>query len=545
LAAYLLVAAAIIGLVGTNLGREIFPIVDAGQFALRLRGPAGTRIEETEKLANKTLDVIAHEVGPDNVELSLGFVGVQNAAYPVNTIHLWTGGPEEAVLQVQLNRKSGIRVADLQERLRKVLPEQLPDMRFGFEPSDIVSKVMSFGAPTPIEVAVSGPDLTKSRQFAERLKEQLGGVSSLRDLAFEQELDYPAVKVDINRELAGMLGITADQIGHSLTEATSSSRFTIPNFWPDPRSGIGYQVQVQLPPPRMNSLEEVKNIVVGRAQNGQINLRNVADVTNGTVLGEYDRYNMQRMLVLGANIGGGQHLGEVANRVSQAIDKAGQPPQGVNVSIRGQVVPMEEMFGGLQLGLVVAVLVILLLLAANFQSFRLSFAVVLTIPAVISGVVLALWLTRTTLNIESLMGAIMAVGVAVANAILLVTFAERDRIAGAEAAMAAVSGASSRLRPILMTTCAMIGGMLPLAIGIGEGGDQTAPLGRAVIGGLGAGTIATLIILPAIFAILQSRQTRESVSLHPEDRDQARRTGAAELARVRVAAHDSERVTAA
>jgi multidrug efflux pump subunit AcrB len=206
---------------------------------------------------------------------------------------------------------------------------------------------------------------------------------------------------------------------------------------------------------------------------------------------------------------------------------------------------MEEMFGGLQLGLVVAVLVILLLLAANFQSFRLSFAVVLTIPAVISGVVLALWLTRTTLNIESLMGAIMAVGVAVANAILLVTFAERDRIAGAEAAMAAVSGASSRLRPILMTTCAMIGGMLPLAIGIGEGGDQTAPLGRAVIGGLGAGTIATLIILPAIFAILQSRQTRESVSLHPEDRDQARRTGAAELARVRVAAHDGERVTAA
>jgi multidrug efflux pump subunit AcrB len=513
--AYLLIAAAIVWFIGGNLGREIFPAVNAGQFALRLRGSAGTRIEETEKLANKALDVIAREVGPENVEISLGFVGVQNAAYPINTIHLWTSGPEEAALQVQLNRKSGIRVAELQERLRQVFPQELPGVRFSFEPSDIVSKVMSFGAPTPIEVAISGPDLAKSRQFAERVQEHLGEVSSLRDLAFEQELDYPAVKVDINRELAGMLGVTADQIGQSLTEATSSSRFTVPNFWPDPRSGIGYQVQV--PTPRMNSLEEVKNIVVGRSQNGQINLRNVADVTNGTVLGEYDRYNMQRMLVLGANISS-DHLSQVADRVSQAIDKAGKPPQGVNVSVRGQIIPMREMFGGLQLGLIVAVLVILLLLAANFQSFRLSFVVVFTIPAVVSGVAVALWLTGTTLNIQSLMGAIMAIGVAVANAILLVTFAERDRMGGVEAAMAAVSGAASRLRPILMTTCAMIGGMLPMAIGFGEGGDQTAPLGRAVIGGLSGGTIATLLILPAIFAILQTGRSRQSISLHPADR---------------------------
>jgi multidrug efflux pump subunit AcrB len=515
--AYLLIAAAIVWFVGGNLDREIFPTVDAGQLTLRLRGPAGTRIEETEKLANKALAVIANEAGADNIEITLGFVGVQNAAYPINTIHLWTSGPEEAVMQVQLNRKSSIRVGELQERLRTALPQQLPGVRFSFEPGDIISKVMSFGAETPIEVAISGPDLAKSRQFAQHLQEQLSEVSSLRDLGFEQELDYPAVKVDINREIAGMLGVTADQIGHSLTEATSSSRFTVPNFWPDPKSGIGYQIQVQVPTQRMNSLEDIKNVVVGRSQNTQINLRNVAEVTNGTVLGEYDRYNMQRMLVLGANIAG-EHLGEVADRVTQAIAKAGQPPQGVNVSLRGQVVPMREMFGGLQLGIVVAVLVILLLLAANFQSFRLSCAVVLTIPAVVSGVAVALWITRTTLNIESLMGAIMAIGVAVANAILLVTFAERDRIGGAEASMAAVSGAASRLRPILMTTCAMIGGMLPMAIGLGEGGDQSAPLARAVIGGLSGGTIATLLILPAIFSILQSQRTRASVSLYPADR---------------------------
>jgi multidrug efflux pump subunit AcrB len=339
----------------------------------------------------------------------------------------------------------------------------------------------------------------------------------LRDLAFEQELDYPAVKVEIDRQMAGMLGVTAAEIGHSLTEATSSSRFTVPNFWPDPKSGVGYQVQVEIPTPRMNSLEEVKNIVVGRNHSGQINLRNVADVTQGTVLGEYDRYNMQRMLVLGANVAG-EYLGGVASQVSQAIEKVGTPPQGVNVNVRGQVVPMQEMFGGLQLGLFVAILVIFLLLAANFQSFKLSIAVVLTIPAVVAGVTVALWITRTTINIQSLMGAIMAIGVAVANAILLVTFAERDRISGAEASHAAVTGAATRLRPILMTTCAMLAGMLPMAIGLGEGGEQSAPLGRAVIGGLSGGTFATLIILPAIFAMLQGSQSRQSVSLHPADR---------------------------
>jgi multidrug efflux pump subunit AcrB len=514
---YPVIAAGIIVVIGGNLGREIFPVVDAGQFALRLRAAPGTRIEETDRIAKRTLDIIAREAGPGNVEITLGFVGVPTPAYPINAIYLWTSGPEEAVLQVQLKGDSGIRVSEFQERLRKVLPQELPDVRLSFESNDIVSRVMSFGAPTPIEVAVSGPDFAKSRQYAEQIKDALGSIPSLRDLAYEQELDYPAVKVQIDRQLAGMLGVTAQQIGHSLTEATSSSRFTVPNFWPDPRSGVGYQVQVQFPTQRMDSLEEVKNIPVGRSPNGQIDLRNVADVTTGTVLGEYDRYNMQRMLVLGANIGAEQ-LGEVAHRVSQAIEKLGPPPQGVNVNLRGQVTPMQEMFSGLQLGLIVAILVIFLLLAANFQSFLLSFAVVLTIPAVITGVVLALWMTGTTLNIQSLMGAIMAIGVAVANAILLVTFAERYRMEGEGASDAAIAGAATRLRPILMTTFAMIGGMLPLAIGLGEGGDQTAPLGRAVVGGLSGGTIATLIILPAIFAILQSRQTRESISLHPAAR---------------------------
>src|SRR3984893_3330996 len=513
---YLLITGAIILLVGGGLGTEIFPLVDTGQFQLHLRAPAGTRIERTEQIALQTLDAIKREVGPDNVEVSLGFVGTQPPNYPINTIYLWSSGSEEAVLQVQLKRGTGIRIEDLKERLRQKFAQEMPGVRFSFEPSDIVSRVMSFGAPTPIEVAVSGPNLADSRQYAEKLRGVLAQVPTLRDLAFEQELDYPTVKVNVNRERAGVLGVTAEDVAKSVVAGTSSSRYTSANYWADPKSGIGYQVQVEIPEQQMNSLEEVKNLPIARRTAQQIDLRNVASVTDGTAFGEYDRYNMQRMLTLSANISG-EDVGHAAARVQQAIRDAGKPPARVQVIVRGQVQPMAEMFGGLSVGLFTAIGVILLLLTANFQSFRLSLAVLLTIPAVIAGVVLMLWLTRTTLNIQSFMGAIMAIGVAVANAILLVTFAERSRVEGREPWEAAIEGARSRLRPILMTSFAMIAGMIPMALGLGEAGEQTAPLGRAVIGGLIGATCATLIVLPAIFATLQSRQARISASLDPDD----------------------------
>src|ERR1700737_4821908 len=423
---YLLITGAIILLVGGGLGTEIFPLVDTGQFQLHLRAPAGTRIERTEQIALQTLDAIKREVGPDNVDISLGFVGTQPPNYPINTIYLWSSGSEEAVLQVQLKRGTKIGIEDLKERLRQKLPQQLPGVRFSFEPSDIVSRVMSFGAPTPIEVAVSGPNLADSRQYADKLPANLAQVPTLRDLGFEQELDYPTLKVTVDRERAGVLGVTTDDVAKSVVAGTSPSRYTSANYWADPKSGIGYQVQVEIPEHQMNSLEEVKNLPIARRSGQQIDLLNVAGVTVGTALGEYDRYNMQRMLTLSANIYGGDQ-GRAAARAQKAISDTGNPPDRGNVTVRGQGQPMAEMFGGLRLGLLMAVGVILLLLTANFQSFRLSLAVGLTIPAVIAGVVLMLWLTRTTLNIQSFMGAIMAIGVAVANAILLVTFAERSR----------------------------------------------------------------------------------------------------------------------
>jgi multidrug efflux pump subunit AcrB len=406
----------------------------------------------------------------------------------------------------------------LKDTLREKLPRELPGVRFSFEPSDIVSRVMSFGSPTPVQVAVTGPDFAADRQYSQKLKESLAGVSSLRDLEFEQELDYPAVKVDFDRQRGGVMGVSTDQVARSLAEATSSSRYTTANYWADPKTGVGYQVQVQIPEARMNSLEEIRNVPVASKQGQQLTLRQVASVTDGVVQGQYDRYNMQRMLTLNANVSG-QDLGRVATRVEKAVAAAGELPPKVNVAIRGQIAPMRELFSGLTAGLGIAVLVIFLLLAANFQSLRLALAVVLTVPAVVAGVVVALFITRTTLNIQSFMGAIMAIGVAVANAILLVTFAERSRVGGLDVPRAAVEGASSRLRPILMTSFAMVAGMIPMALGLGEGGEQTAPLGRAVIGGLIAATIATLLVLPAIFSVIQPSSARKSPSIHPDDAD--------------------------
>ncbi|HVM49981.1 MAG TPA: efflux RND transporter permease subunit, partial [Candidatus Acidoferrum sp.] len=513
-AVYVLASAAVIVLLGPRLGTEIFPAVDVGQIQLRLRAPAGTQLDGTEAIALRTLDLIKQEVGPENVALSLGFLGVHGSPYPVNFIYLWNAGPEEGVLQVQLNRGTPIHVEELKERLRKVFAEKLPGVSFSFEPGDIVSRVMSLGSPTPVEIAISGQNLAADHAFGERVRAALQEIPSLRDLQFGQSLDYPTADVNVDREKAGVMGIKMADVSKALVTATSSSRFVVPNYWADTNIGVAYQVQVQVPQARMDSLEQARNVPVLNHGGQGLLLRDVAKIGPSTAVGQYERYNMQRMVTVTANIEGAD-LGSVAKQVDTALGKLGKPPPGITVTVRGQVIPLAQMLGGLRTGLLMAIVVIFLLLAANFQSLKLSFLVVSTTPAVIAGVLLMLWLTHTFLNIQSFMGAIMAVGVAVANAILLVTFAERSRMAGAGAQEAAVEGARSRLRPILMTSTAMIAGMVPMAIGIGEGGQQTAPLGRAVVGGLAAATVATLLVLPAIFSLVQARAHRRSPSLDP------------------------------
>jgi multidrug efflux pump subunit AcrB len=512
---YAIVAAVVIVLVGRGLGTEIFPKVDTGQLQVRLRAPTGTRVDGTEQIALKALDIIKNEVGPDNVAITLAFVGVHAPNYPINLIYLWNGGSEEGVVQVQLKSGTGIRTEPLKERLRERFAEQLPGVGFSFEPSDIVSQVMSLGSSTPIEVAVSGPSLEANRTFATRVRDRLAKIPSLRDVQFGQALDYPTLDVRVDRERAGLMGVDMAEVSRSLVAATSSSRFVVPNYWADPNSGIAYQIQVQIPQAAMDSVEQLENIPVAYENGQPVLLRSLASVTPGTAPGQYERYNMQRMITVTANLEG--DVGTVSNEVRAALAELGDPPARVSVALRGQVVPLEQMLDGLETGLALAVVVIFLLLAANFQSLKLSFIVVSTTPAALAGVLLALKLTGTTLNIQSYMGAIMAIGVAVANAILLVTFAERSRIRGAASGAAAIEGAASRLRPILMTSLAMIAGMLPLAIGFGQGGEQTAPLGRAVVGGLAAATLATLLVLPAVFAIVQNRAHRRPASLDPDD----------------------------
>jgi multidrug efflux pump subunit AcrB len=548
--AYLAAAVLVAWFVGGQLGREIFPTVDAGQFQVRLRAATGTRIEITEQLAVQALEAIKQKVGPENVAISVGYVGLIPSSYPINTVYEWMSGPEEAVLRVALKPGSGVRVEDLKEQLRHELKdrlaewlrgrlqaEQLPpeqiarrvsSLRLSFEPADIINAVMSFGSPTPVEVAVSGPKLADNRAYAEKIKKRLDDIPFLRDLQLVQPLDYPAVEVKVDRQLAGASGVTTDAVSNSVLAATSSSRFAMPNYWRDPASGIGYQVQVEVPIARMNSPKEVGLVQIKTPnRGGQLFVQDVATVREGTMPGMYDRYNMQRIVSLTANVEG-EDLGRVADRLSRAIGEAGELPRGMAVDVRGQIAPMQEMFTGLALGLGMAVLVILLLLTAYFQSLRLGLSVILTAPAVIAGVAVALYVTGTTLNIQSFMGAIMAVGVAVANSILLVTFAERARREGAAVTEAAVDAGRHRLRPILMTSCAMIAGMVPMALALGEGAEQTAPLGRAVIGGLLASTLTTLLVLPSLFAVIQGRAGKESVSLDPDDPESPNFDGKAE-----------------
>jgi multidrug efflux pump subunit AcrB len=508
---YTVVALGLLFVLGRTIGTEIFPSVDTGQLQMRIKAPAGTRVERTELIAQNILQFISEQAGAGNVQGSIGYVGIQPTSYPINTILLWTSGPHEAVLRVALRRDSGVATEDLKERLRRHLPKLAPGTVVAFEPADIVSQVMSFGASTPIEVAVWGADFAASRKYAEHLRTKITEIPSLRDVQFAQLLAYPSLNIQVDRQRAGQLGVNVEDVGRALVAATSSTRFIQPLYWAAP-NGVSYQVQVEVPQSMTNSIDSVQTIPVAHGDSAYPLVGDVATITEGTSIGQYDRINQQRMLTITADVNR-VDLGTAAVQVQSAIAAAGSPPRGVTVAMRGQAAPMEQTLNGLETGLLLAIAAIFILLGAYFQSLRIALVVMATIPAVVAGVLLALFVARDTLNVQSFMGAIVALGVAVANAILLTTFAERSRMAGASSSDAAVDGAQSRFRPILMTTSAMVLGMLPLALGAA----QTAPLGRAVIGGLIGGTLATLFILPSSFALVQSKARRGSPSLDPHD----------------------------
>jgi multidrug efflux pump subunit AcrB len=512
---YLAGAFAILALFLPRMGTELFPDANAPLLRLRLRAPAGTRIEESERIVLRALNVIQLDAGKENVQITSDFLGVVPPSYPVDLIHLFTSGPQEAIIQVALKPNTP-RGEALREKIRADLRQELPTCRISFEAADIVSQVMSFGSPTPIEVAVQGASLATDYGYAQKIQSQLAKLDFIRDLQFAQEYNYPTLDININRQRAGQFGLTMADVVRSVVPTTSSSRFTEPNYWRDPNSGNAFQIQVQMPQNRMQSVDSVGQLPIMRDGQADTELTNVAQMKLGTMPGLIERFNGQHIISLTANVHG-LTLGEAAQKLDQALAGAGVLPRGVKVVMKGEIPPLEHTISGLRIGLLLAVAAIFLLLSANFQSMRLALAIVLTVPAVLCGVLLMLRVTGTTLNIQSFMGAIMAIGIAVANSILLITFAERLRHENRRVMDAAREGASSRLRAILMTAAAMIFGMLPMAIGFGEGGSQSAPLARAVIGGLLVSTFATLTILPSIYAILQGRASTTSPSLNPAD----------------------------
>ena len=395
---------------------------------------------------------------------------------------------------------------------------------FGFQPGDIVTNVMSFGSQTPIAVRVVGTDLKMVRQHAEKIAGEMKRIPFLRDVQFQQQLDYPTVEVEIDREKAGLSGAKVEDLAHALVMATASTRFTNLNYWVDVKTGFDYLVQLQIPPLRMEKPEDIE-ILPLESVNPLVNLmiRDVATVRQGVRPGEIDRDMSQRYLTLVANVEG-EDMGRASRQVAQAIAAAGEPPRGVRVEPMGQLPPMIEMFKSLGIGLAVAVFVIFVLLTAYFQSPRMALISIGAVPGVIAGIAIILYLTNTSLNIESFMGSIMCLGVSVSNSVLLVTFMDEHWKGGASSTEAAIVGAGERLRPILMTACAMTVGMVPMALALERGSQMQAPLGLAVIGGLVMSTFATLLVLPSVFALVIGRKAAPlAVDLPGRPRERALR----------------------
>jgi multidrug efflux pump subunit AcrB len=509
--AYLAVVIPVVWLVAGGLPTQLFPRADNGQMQVRIRAPAGTRLERTEEIVRAIDGAVRAEAGADHVALTLANIGSPPWSYPVNGIYVWNAGPQEALMLVSL-RGGAPSVPVLEDRLRARLQREMPDVRVSFEAGDIVSQVLDFGAPTPIDVGVTGAKLDDTRAFAEKLRAALVQMRRLRDVQIRQALDYPTLDVTIDRERAGQLGLSADKIGRSVVDATSSSVLVVPNFWTNPATGVAYRVALRVPENQIQSANDLLDLQVGDTAL----LRDVASVTPGTAPGELDHYNSQRTISIVANVAG-DDFGAAGAEVQRAIASVGAPPRGVTVAVHGQTEQLRLAIDSLETGLAIAIVVVLLLLIAAFQSPRDALVVILIVPAVLAGVALALAVTGQTLNVQSLMGAIMSIGVSIANGLLLVTFARERRVAGDDRATAIAAAARARLRPIAMTSFAMIAGMVPMALGLGSGGGEAVALGTAVIGGLAASTLASLVFLPPLYAIVAPAGAYRPPSLDPDD----------------------------
>jgi multidrug efflux pump subunit AcrB len=506
-----IVAVLVLGLGGVTfmlVGRDFFPLIDGGQIQLHVRAPAGTRIETTEGIFQAVEDKI-RQVIPDNErERIVDNIGLPARAYNLAFSDGTTIGPNDGVIMVAL-KEGHAPTAHYVRKLREVLPTAFPEETFYFQAADIVTQILNFGVPAQIDVRTVGYDKANNLAVANALRDRIAAIPGIADAHLQQEVDAPAFYANIDRVRAAQLGLTANTIASNLNVSLSSSEQVSPNFWTDPASGIPYYIAVQTPESRLASLNSVQNTPVSTALAPAGDpipglLSNVATLTRGSVPTNTNQANIQPVYDIYANVQD-TDLG----RVSEAIDKivAELQPKlkpGNFIQVSGQIESMNESFRDLGIGLLFAAVFVFALMVVNYQNFGDPFVVLLALPATFCGILVMLFITGTTLNVPSLMGAIMAVGVASANSILLVTFAHEQQLAGKTSFDAAVDAGHTRIRPVLMTAGAMIVGMLPMAIG-GAGEEQNAALARAVIGGLLFATPTTLLVVPYLFAMLRKR----------------------------------------
>ena len=491
-------------LLAPQLGENFFPDTDSGQFSLHLRAQTGTRIEETARLTDLVEAAIRREIPTAEMDVILDNIGLPYSV--INWMHSASGviGAADADLLVSL--KAAHRpTADYVRALRQKLPQEFPGVTFYFLPADIVTQIINFGLPAPIDIQIEGADIQGNRRVADKMLNELRQVRGLVDLRVNQRFDYPKFDVVLDRTKAGQAGFTARDVAGSLLVSLSGSFQTTPALFLNWQNGVIYNLAAQTPQYRIQSLHDIQNIPVSTPTVRPGILADVASITRSSEMAVLSHYNIRRVVdVYGAVQD--RDLGAVGRDVARVVD-ANRPllPRGSFITVRGQLHTMRTSYRGLLAGLGFAIVLAYLLIVVNFQSWLDPFIIITALPAALAGIVVFLFLTRTTLSVPALMGAIMSIGVATANSILVVAFARERLGEHGDAVTAAVEAGFTRFRPVLMTALAMIIGMVPMALGLGEGGEQNAPLGRAVIGGLLCATVATLVFVPSVFALLHGR----------------------------------------
>ena len=488
------------------IGTDFFPRVDAGQIRLHVRTPSGTRVEETEQRFVQVERSIRQIVPANELNDVLDNIGLPTSGFNLTFGDNTTLGTFDGEILVSLRPGEHRSTWEYVREMRRRLPREFPDLAFFFQPADIVSQILNFGLPAPIDIQIGGPlrNLDKNFRLAAEISSRLQAIPGTADVHVHQVRDVPMMRVDVDRDRASEMGLTQKDVANGMLTSLSGSFQTAANWWVNPTNGVDYSVTVQTPTYRVDSPDAIMRTPVNSTAGASTQLlTNVAQLKRGLTAAVVSHYNVQPVFDVYANVED-RDLGSVAADVDKVIDEYNKKlPAGSYIDTRGQVETMRSSFTGMAYGLVFAIILVYFVMVINFQSWSDPFIILMAIPGALAGILLMLFFSHTTISVPALMGAIMSIGVGTANSILLVTFANDLRREGADVLGAAYQAGRTRLRPVIMTAMAMLAGMIPMALGFGEGGEQNAPLGRAVIGGLVLATVATLFVVPVVYSLMR------------------------------------------